>query len=189
MGQHAPSGVVTFSQLVTSLHWTSSQSATPLWQTQTRHGSGLHSSSSWCVSPSTVQPTAVFASMTGRQTGRRHRGNRWTARRGQQRSDMTRDGKAEQAQSCSKVLSPPHVLKILNLDFPPREKPQKRESKNRERLQAAAVIMWWLISGKTTEDYRFCLQPRNHAHKAPLEPVCRTHRTSPTWPPEASTFP
>lgn len=60
-GQHAPSVVMNFSQLVNSLHWTSSQMATPLSQTQTRHGSGFQMSSWWWTWSSTVQLSPFFS--------------------------------------------------------------------------------------------------------------------------------
>lgn len=57
-GQHSPSGMTTFSQLVSSSHWISSQRTWPLSQTQIRHGSGFQMSLLVYTWPSAVQLTS-----------------------------------------------------------------------------------------------------------------------------------
>lgn len=58
MGQHSPSGIVTFSQLDSSSHWISSHRTEPLSHTQIRHGSGFQMSLLVYTWPSTVQPAS-----------------------------------------------------------------------------------------------------------------------------------
>lgn len=57
-GQHSPSGMTIFSQLVSSSHWISSHRTWPLSQTQIRHGSGFQMSLLVYTWPSAVQLTS-----------------------------------------------------------------------------------------------------------------------------------
>lgn len=57
-GQHSPSGIINFSQLLSSSHWISSHRTWPLSHTQIRHGSGFQMSLLVYTWPSAVQLTS-----------------------------------------------------------------------------------------------------------------------------------
>lgn len=67
MGQHSPSGTTTFSQLVSSSQWISSQRTWPLSHTQMRHGSGFQMSLLVYTWPSAVQLKSSPVTRRGRR--------------------------------------------------------------------------------------------------------------------------
>lgn len=66
-GQHSPSGITIFSQLITSSHCISSQRTWPLSHTQIRHGSGFQMSLLVYTWPSAVQLTSSPAANRGQR--------------------------------------------------------------------------------------------------------------------------
>lgn len=67
-GQHSPSGIIIFSQLLSSSHWISSHRTWPLSHTQIRHGSGFQMSLLVYTWPSAVQLTSSPAAGRGGRT-------------------------------------------------------------------------------------------------------------------------
>lgn len=66
-----------------------------------------------------------------------------------------------------------HTFSTSSLFIPPKRKTTERESKNRGSCSSSYHYVV-VISGKTTQDYRFCLQPRNHTHRTPVRSCLRS---------------
>lgn len=197
-GQHSPAGVVTLWQSGSSTeHWTSSQSATPFWQAQTRQGSGLQISSCWCVSPSTVQPSPVFASVT--EAG--HRGGgalpwqrdqdfyllswlRWW------QSSIYGPLKRKQPHACFQLLNPQCFFNG-HIHPPPQKKRKKKKKEEKVKIKSSCSLKPSLCGGLFQEkpqkkitgcDCSPLTTERNHTHSAPHYKQHNQNLPGPDWP-------
>lgn len=66
-----------------------------------------------------------------------------------------------------------HTFSTSSLFIHPQRKTTERESKNRGSWSSSYHYVV-VISGKTTQDYKFCLQPRNHTHRTPVRSCLRS---------------